>query len=283
MNKVYGIVTEKILEALDRGVVPWSRPWNLTGGHQNLKGRKYRGVNPLLLEVAAEVKGYSQPYWGTFNQVKAHGGKVRKGEKGTLITFWKVYEKVNAETGEEEQRFILRYFNVFNVAQVEGLNWTPPETVRHDHDPLAEGERVIAGMPNAPKVEVKSSDRAYYRPATDTVVLPQLEQYAVAADYYRVAFHELVHATGHGSRLDRDLTEAIMQRESYAAEELVAELGAAMLCGVAGIESDIEQSAAYIAEWRKRLADDPRLIVTAAGKAQKAADYILGAEVETGD
>lgn len=283
MNKVYGIVTEKILEALDRGVVPWSRPWNLTGGHQNLKGRKYRGVNPLLLELAAEVKGYDQPYWGTFNQMKGHGGKVRKGEKGTLITFWKVYDKENAETGEDERRFILRYFNVFNVAQVEGLDWTPPETVRHDHDPLAEGERIIAGMPNPPRIEVKSSDRAYYRPSTDTVVLPGLDQYPVAADYYRVAFHELVHSTGHKSRLDRDLSGVLMLPESYAAEELVAEIGAAMLCGVAGIDSNVEQNAAYIGEWRKRLADDPKLIVTAAGKAQKAADYILDAEAETGD
>lgn len=278
MNKVYEIVTEKIIEALDGGIVPWSRPWNLTGGHQNLKGRKYRGVNPLLLEVAAEVKGYTDPYWGTFNQVKGYGGKVKKGEKGTLITFWKVYDKVNAETGEEEKRFILRYFNVFNVAQTEGLDWTPPETVKHDHDPIAEGDRIMAGMPNPPKVEIKSSDRAYYRPSTDTVVLPQLEQYPIAADFYRVAFHELVHSTGHESRLDRDLTEAIMKRDSYAAEELVAEIGAAMLCGVAGIDSNIEQNASYIAEWKKRLAEDPKLIVSAAGKAQKAADYILDAE-----
>lgn len=278
MNKVYEIVTEKIVEALDQGIVPWSRPWNLTGGHQNLKGRKYRGVNPVLLEIASFEKGYDQPYWGTFNQVKAHGGKVRKGEKGTLITFWKVYDKVNAETGEEERRFMLRYFNVFNVAQVEGLDWSPPETVKHEHDPIAEGERIIAGMPNAPRIEIKSSDRAFYRPATDTVVLPQLDQYPVAGDFYRVAFHELVHSTGHESRLDRDLSGVLMERESYAAEELVAEIGAAMLCGVAGIDSNIEQNASYIAGWKKRLADDPKLIVSAAGKAQKAADYILDAE-----
>lgn len=281
MSKVHEIVTEKILEALDRGVVPWSRPWNLTGGHQNLKGRKYRGVNPLLLEIAADAKGYDLPYWGTFNQVKSHGGKVKKGEKGTLVTFWKVYEKENPETGEEERRFILRYFNVFNVAQTEGMKWTAPETVSHDHDPIREGDALIEGMPNAPVIQVKASDRAYYRPGTDTVVLPQLDQYAVAADFYRVAFHELVHATGHESRLDRNLSEAIMRDDSYANEELVAEIGAAMLCGVAGIDSNIEQNAAYIAGWRRKLTDDPKLIVSAAGKAQKAADYIIGAEPES--
>lgn len=277
MNKVYQIVTDQIIAALDRGVVPWSKPWSHTGGHQNLDGRKYRGVNPLLLEIAAERAGYDQPFWATYKQAKKYGGQVRKGEKGTLITFWKVTEKVNEETGEEEKFFILRYFKVFNVAQIDGLDWTAPESVTHDHDPIKNGEKVIREMPNPPKITIKASDRAFYSPLEDSVTLPQLEQYEIAADFYRVAFHELTHATGHSSRLDRDLTGSFGTGD-YAGEELVAEIGAAMLCGVTGIESDVEQSAAYIAGWRKKLTDDPKLIVSAAGKAQKAADYILGAE-----
>lgn len=275
MSKVHEIVTGKILEALERGVIPWQRPWSLAGGHRNIEGRPYTGVNPILLEIAAEEAGYEQPAWATYKQAQKHGGQVRKDEKGSLITFYKVWNKINEETGEEEQRFTLRYYKVWNVAQIDGLDWQPAEPVAPGADPLAAGEEIIDGMPNAPKITVKQSDRAFYRPSTDSVTLPALSQYEEPEAFYRTAFHELVHSTGHKSRLDRNLTGRFGTPD-YAREELIAEIGAAILCATSGISHEVEDSAAYIATWQKALSDDPRLIVTAASKAQKAADYITG-------
>lgn len=280
-QNVYEIVTEQVLAALEKGTVPWRKPWNPAGAHQNLDGRAYRGVNQLLLEIAADQHGFDLPFWTTMKGANRRGGKVMKGSKSTIVTFWKSYTDTD-ENGDERKRFFLRYYRVFNVAQIEGMNWTAPTVEKVDHDPIAAGEKIIAGMPNPPKITIKSSDRAYYAPMKDEIVLPQMEQYGIAADYYRVAFHEMIHATGHESRLDRGLM-GWTETEDYAAEELVAELGAAMLCGVAGIDADVEQSAAYIAGWRKALSDDPRLIVSAASKAQKGADYILGGDDEDGD
>jgi len=274
MSKVYEIVTEQVLAALDRGTVPWSRPWNLCGGQQNLDGRSYRGINPLLLEIASHLNGFDKPYWATFKQAQKYGGQVRKGSKSTLITFWKSYLKED-ENGDEQKRFMLRYFKVFNVAQIDGLKWEEPVTVAVDHDPIAAGESLIASMPNAPLITVKATDTACYIPALDAVMLPELGQYPKAEDYYRIAFHELAHSTGHEKRLARNLK---FHGEEYAAEELVAELSAAMLCAVTRIASDVEQSAAYIAGWRKALTADPKMIISAASKAQKAADCIRGVE-----
>lgn len=278
-QNVYEIVTKQVLEALEQGTVPWAKPWSAAGAHQNIEGRKYRGVNPLLLEISAMRNGFDQPYWCTMNQANKKGGKVRKGEKSTIVTFWKSYETDSGERDKEgkkimDQRFILRYFKVFNVAQIDGMDWEPPTLPGEDLTPLEIGERVIENMPNPPMIEIKRTDMACYRPSLDHVTLPQLEQYGKAEDFYRVAFHELAHATGHESRLDRQIKNNFGS-EKYAKEELVAELTAAMVCQATGIESEIEQSAAYIAGWKKALEDDPKLIVSASSAAQKAADYIL--------
>lgn len=279
MNKVFGIVTEKILDALDRGVVPWARPWAAPGAHKNLALRPYRGVNQFLLDIVAETKGYESPYWGTFNQVKKYGGTVTKGEKGTLVIFWKPFFEEDEKTGEQKVAGrMLRYYNVFNVAQTTGMDWEAPEPVAAP-DPLEEGDRIIRDMPNRPDVSIGAFDQAYYSPGADRVVLPALDQYEEAQAFYRVAFHELVHSTGHKSRLDRDLSGKF-GTGPYAGEELVAEIGAAMLCAVSGVSAEVETSAAYVANWRQALSDDPQLIVQAAAKAQKAADYILGTTFE---
>lgn len=281
-QNVYEIVTNQVLEALEQGTVPWAKPWSAAGAHQNIEGRKYRGVNPLLLEISAMRNGFTSPYWATMNQANKRNGKVRKGEKSTIVTFWKKYEKDSGERDDEgkkimEQRFILRYFKVFNVEQIDGLEWEPPTLPGEDLSPLEIGEKVIDEMPNPPMIEIKRTDVACYRPSLDHVTLPQLEQYGAAEDFYRVAFHELAHATGHESRLDRQIKNNFGD-EKYAKEELVAELTAAMVCHATGIQAEIEQSAAYIAGWKKALEDDPKLIVSASSAAQKAADYILNEE-----
>lgn len=272
-QSVYEIVTNQVIEAMEQGVVPWAKPWTAAGAHQNIEGRKYRGLNPLLLEISAMTKGFDQPYWMTMNQAGKKGGKVIKGSKSTIVTFYKVLEKENKE-GELEQTMLLRYFKVFNIEQVEGLDWKPPVLPGTDLEPVEIGEKVIAEMQNAPEITIKESNQAYYRPSTDQVVLPQLEQYGKAEDFYRVAFHELAHSTGHESRIGRGLKNGFGS-EKYAKEELIAELTSAMICQVTGIEAEIEQTAAYIAGWKKALTDDPKLIVSASSAAQKAADYIL--------
>lgn len=272
-QSVYEIVTNQVIEAIDQGVVPWAKPWTAAGAHQNIEGRKYRGLNPLLLEISAMTKGFDQPYWMTMNQASKKGGKVIKGSKSTIVTFYKVLEKENKD-GDTEQMMLLRYFKVFNIAQVEGLDWKPPVMPGTDLEPVEIGEKVIAEMQNAPEITIKESDQAYYRPSTDQVVLPQLEQYGKAEDFYRVAFHELAHSTGHEKRIGRGIKNGFGS-EKYAKEELIAELTSAMICQVTGIEAEIEQTAAYIAGWKKALTDDPKLIVTASSAAQKAADYIL--------
>jgi antirestriction protein ArdC len=273
---LYAEVTDRIIAELERGVVPWRKPWAATDGslHRNLvSGKPYRGVNQLLLSLSS----YSSPYWVTFKQAKAKGGAVRKGEKSTLIVFWKFLRREDKATGKLTSIPMLRHYRVFNVEQCDGL--TVPEPVeREDFDPIAAAETIFADMPNRPMVGF-GGDRAFYAPAFDTVQLPEREAFDSAAGFYSTAFHELVHATGHQSRLNRPEVQggASFGSEVYSREELTAEMGAAMLCAQAGILDDtVKPSAAYIGSWLKVLRADRKMVLGAAGKAQRAADYILG-------
>ncbi len=282
-NQVYQIVTDRVVSLLERGVVPWRRPW--VGAEvqpQNLATRRtYRGINPFLLGCT----GFASPFWLTFKQAKSLGGSVRKGEKASLVVFWKLWDRKrrDPQTGEESlQRVpILRYYNVFNVEQCDGID-APPLPKAHDFQPIERCESVSEGMPNRPTIEHREA-RAWYRPSTDTVNMPQPELFVGPEEYYSTLFHELTHSTGHVSRLRRAGIEKVSAFGSadYSREELVAEMGAAFLCGHCGIESaTIENSAAYLNGWLRKLRQDHRLVVTAAGQAQKAADYILSASFD---
>jgi antirestriction protein ArdC len=241
----------------------------------NLVTKKpYRGINVFLLAL----QGYGSQFWLTFNQAKQLGGNVRKGEHGTKIVFWKfdTYEK-EAEGGEiEERKFaFLRYFTVFNLEQTEGLKALlelPPAF------PIESAESLVSGMPNPPAFEQDS--RASYIPSLDVVTMPSRKAFASQEEYYSTLFHELTHSTGHAKRLEREGFDVPQQfgSESYSKEELIAEMGSAMLCGVAGIEqSTLANSAAYLKTWIARLRADSKLVISAASAAQKAADYIRGA------
>lgn len=277
---LYQTVTDRILFALDQGTVPWKRPWSVEGGiHVNLKSKKaYRGVNQLLLDLAAMAEGYTSPYWVSFKQAQDLGGSVKKGEKSTLITFWKRIEvkDVNAPGGKKKIA-LLRYYRVFNVAQCEGIEDKVPATVTADgteFDPIESAEYIVENMPNKPPVS-HGGDRACYSPMLDAVTMPHRKQFVGESEYYSTLFHELAHSTGHKSRLDRDLN-GTFGSDPYADEELIAEITASFLNAQCGILDDvIENSAAYIEGWRRKLSNDPKLIVKAAGKAQKACDYIL--------
>lgn len=276
---VYQDVTDQIVAALEAGTVPWRRPW-ATGGHRNpVSGTEYRGINPLLLEMSTMAHGYSDPRWVTFKQAKSAGGAVQKGQKGTMVVFWKLLEREDAD-GEKQRIPMLRHYTVFNVAQCDGLEL--PAQVDEDRVPFvpdAECDRIIAGMPNAPTL-AHGGDRAFYAPALDHVQLPPRDAFLTPDGYYSTAFHELTHSTGHASRLAREEVCAhshAFGSEDYSREELVAELGSAMLCAVGGIAPrTVENSAAYIASWLRVLKSEPKMVVVAAQRAQKAADYIRG-------
>lgn len=277
---IYQIVTDRIVELLEKGVVPWQKPWRgIPGAPRNLvSGKPYRGVNSLLLHAA----GHASPYWVTFRQAQALGGHVRRAEKGLPVVFWRWLDVENKETGEKEQVPLLRYYTVFNVAQCEGLTVPAADQPIRDHSPLQVAEQIVAGMPKCPRIEYGRS-RACYSPVTDLVKMPAAERFTTAESFYSVLFHELTHSTGHESRLNRKAVSRSggerpeFGSDPYAQEELVAELGAAFLCAQAGIvERTVENSAAYVAGWLETLKNDTKLVVQAAAQAQKAADWILG-------
>lgn len=281
-NKVYEKITDLIISKLEQGIIPWSKPWNVVDGGMpcNLKTKKaYRGVNVLM----TMMQGYGSPYWVTFNQCKGMGGHVRKGEKGTPIVFWNSYVKKNADD-EEYDVWFLKQYTIFNVEQCNGLDKHLPEPVEpaEEFDAIANAETIVDGMPRKP-VMTSGGNRAYYRPATDTVNMPARNQFNDAEGFYGTLFHELVHSTGHQTRLDRKgITTSMVAfgDETYSQEELVAELGAAFLCGEAGISDlTIDNSAAYIKGWLKALKDDKKMVVYAGSQAQKAADFIMGRKV----
>jgi antirestriction protein ArdC len=280
---VYEIVTEKIINLLEQGVVPWRRPWTSTGLPRNLVSKKpYRGLNFFLLLASK----YVSPLWLTMRQANELGGHVRKGEESTVVIYWKI-DDVNqrpedADESEEKtrRRFLLRQYRVFNLEQCElprAVLDRLPNIERHQHDPIEAVEKIIAGMPNSPEI-VRAGSKAFYSPITDRVTLPPRELFISAEEEACTAAHECSHATGSVKRLNRkSINEAApFGSPTYSLEELVAELSAAYICAEAGISNAvIANQAAYVAGWLKKLRDDRRLLVHAAAQAQRACDYIL--------
>jgi antirestriction protein ArdC len=276
MPSVYEIVTEQVIRQLEQGTAPWRKPWRSEPPCNLVSGKEYRGINPFLLASL----GYGSRYWVTYNQTCKLGGSVRRGEKSSIVTFWNIGEERTVRDADGKERkskpFLLRYYRVFNVEQTEGIadklglgNATPRVAS------IEQCEGIVSGMPNAPKME--QDGRAWYRPSTDTVGMPSKSLFHSSEEYYSTLFHELTHSTGHSSRVGREGIEQLntFGSESYSKEELIAEMGAAMLCGVTGIApATIENSAAYLQSWINRLKGDSKLLVSAASAAQKAADYI---------
>lgn len=279
---MYAEMTQAVLDALEQGHIPWEKPW--TGGAdapRSIHGRPYRGMNAFWLGYIRAVKGYGSPYWITFNQAKQRGGTVRKGEKGAMVLLYKWYDREDPETGETKRAFFLTSFTVFNVDQCDGIEAPAVET--KTFDPIERAEEILDGMPNRPVMK-SGGDRAWYSPVLDLVQLPTREQFKTSEGFYFVAYHELAHSTGHESRLERKgITENTNFGEDlYAQEELVAEMTSAFLGAEAGITAgrEIDNRAAYIQNWMAALKNDTKLLVRAAGQAQKAADYILGSHPE---
>lgn len=278
-NDIYKAVTDSIVEALENSTGKYVLPWHKTGSDvfspTNISTKKqYRGINIVALWVTAEKRGYSSGYWATFKQWQSLGATVRKGEKGAQVVYFETVEKKDQEKAADEKKdtfLVAKYYTVFNLSQVEGYE---PEQVLE----LSENERF-----NNAEMFVCSlgadirpgGDSAYYSPAEDYIQMPYFGAFRNIYGYYGTLFHELTHWTGGTRRLDRNL-KGRFGTESYAAEELVAELGAAFLCAQFGIESQPRPDhAAYIKNWITLLKSDSKAILTAASKAQEAVDYML--------
>jgi len=298
LNKVHTIITEKIIAALEAGVVPWRKPW--AGGAaspQNLVSKRhYSGINVLLLSLTAAEKGFTSPYWVTKNQIEAAGGAFKPGqepydrETGTgsnhnaaLVSFWGTFgKKKNAapdvETDRDTGPRFFKYFLVWNIEQTTGLEALLPAPVTTTPvAPDVAAEAIVAGYPNGPTMD-HTSGAAWYRPSTDHVGLPPRDSFTGTVAYYATVFHELVHSTGHESRLKRFERGSALGKgsEVYSKEELVAEMGAAFLGAEAGLPDNLDQNAAYIKSWLTVLKNDHGFVISAASQAQKATDHILG-------
>lgn len=283
-------VANRFIAALETGTAPWQKPWapgELTAHYNPTTGKPYRGFNQQWLTF----QGYADPRWMTYNQAKAIGAQVRKGEVGTSIEYWQwqVERPLKDEQGkpvtdaegntltQREQLEVPRrfYARVFNAEQLDGLPELPPRQAAPEWERHARAEAILAA--SEARIHHANGDRAYYSPGRDHIVLPEREQFPSAENYYSTALHELGHSTGHASRLDRDLAHPFGS-EGYAKEELVAELYSFMMAQRIGIEFDPTNHESYVASWIKALQNDPREIFRAAAAAEKAMEYVLERE-----
>lgn len=282
---LYQRITDAIVSELEKGVAPWVRPWKATAGplgglpYNGYSRRPYRGLNVWLLALAGDQRGYSDPRWFTLHQANLLGARVKKGEKSTAIIFWKQYavQETNSDTGEvtEKNLPLLRSYSVFNAEQCLGIAPLPAPTEK----PLELRYGEVKDLVHRIGVEVRTGgDQAFYVPSGDYVRVPAAEAFEGEEHYWGTVLHELVHATGHRSRLDRDLSGRFGS-EAYAAEELVAEMGAAFMCGALGIEGRLRHPE-YIGNWLKVLRGDKRAVFKASTLAQAAADFLLAYRAE---
>lgn len=290
---IYEIVTNKILEKLEQGQIPWQKPWNIkTGLPCNITtGKEYNGINVMLLGS----QRYDSKYWLSYKQCAEKGGNVKKGEKGSMIVFWNFIDKNTGKAVSNDSDHpktksgdvipILKYYTVFNVNQCENLDLKrlkeeleTQASVKpvSDASPTKAMQDIVDQYQNGPEIKYGFT-RACYRPLSDEINMPKSERFISIEEFYCSQYHEMIHSTGHESRLNRRDSKEVRSfgDEAYSKEELVAEMGAAFLCAKAGIEPKIiNNSTAYIQSWIKELKDDKKLLITAAGQAQKAANYI---------
>lgn len=287
-NNIYQMVTDRIIAEMEKGIIPWQKPWN--GGEcciSHTTGKPYSWLNQLML-------GGKVGEWLTFKQCKAEGGNVRRGKKGCPVVFWSFNDKkvkdVDAD-GNEIVRIIhghpfLKYYTVFHVDQCEGIKPRFDKEIKaYDHDPINAAENVVTTYfaRESCTLNVYQSAQAFYSPSTDSVTVPQMSQYEIPKEYYSTLFHEMTHSTGHTSRLNRIVKTAAFGSKDYSKEELVAEMGAAMLVAKVGIDCEraFRNSVGYLQGWLKALSNDNKLIILAAGKAEAAVNYILNGKQTT--
>lgn len=275
---IYTEIADQIASALERGIAPWRRPWRVTRGAglptNHSTDRRYSGINVVILAYTQMVRGFETSLWMTYRQAQAIGGQVRKGERGARILVVKPVKRRAPEDGQDAEYLMARSATVFNLDQIDGLELPAVEPVAVE--PIAAAEALVSSyLASGPSVAHRGS-RACYTPILDAITMPDRDAFESPAAYYSTLFHEIGHSTGHGSRLDRDLT-SLANVHTYAREELVAEFAAAYLRAHAGIidETEVEQSAAYMRGWASKIREDPRVLTWAASQAQKAVDHVL--------
>lgn len=276
---VYEMVTDRVIRALESGNIPWEKPWGgcRSGAYNFITRKSYSLMNQMLLKHRGA--------YGTFKQWTEKGGKIRKGEKSEIVVFWKfqIVEEENEDGEKEEKKIpILKYYNVFHVSQVEGV--TVKEEELPEVKPIESAEKIKREYVEREHIRILeyTTNEAFYSPAGDFIQVPERGQYRDVNEFYSTLYHEMVHSTGHKSRLNRLERNAHFGNEIYSKEELVAELGAAFLMNLLGIETKktFRNSTAYIQNWIQVLKNDPRFVVSAAGKAEKAVHYIMGEDLQ---
>lgn len=275
INDLYAQVTANIIKDLEAGTAPWTKPWTLgnTGGIlpvNGATGRHYSGINIPILWHAQIMRGFKSALWMTYKQAQERGAQVRKGEKATTVVFTKPLTVKDKETDEEKKIGMLKAYSVFNVAQIDGLTTPQPDHLRQ---PTSVIEDSVTAFIAATKADIRiGGDVASYTPKLDFICMPPEEAFKSREHFLAVTLHECCHWSGHETRLNRDLKPRFYFK-AYAAEELIAELGAAFLCAHLGIKGELRH-ADYIASWIHLLQDDDRAVFTAASHASKAADYL---------
>ena len=283
-KNVYEMVTERVMEQMKQGIIPWHRPWTgAADGAINYVTRKpYSLLNQMLLGRSGE--------WLSFKQIKERGGNIKKGAKAGMVVFYTKFSYTKDEQQEDGTTVatehtipVLRYYNVFHIDDCTGIESKLEDKPATTAEPIEAAEEIVNGYVSRESLRFKNnepSNRAYYSPALDEVVVPMLSQYADAEEYYSTTFHELTHSTMKKSRCNREAENKIAAfgSKDYSREELVAELGSAYLCTTAELngEKAFRNSVAYIQGWLRALANDAKMIVWAASRAEKAARYILG-------
>lgn len=293
-DDVYAKITDRIINMLEAGEIPWRKPWSNAGVlPMNLISKKqYRGGNCFLLAFSS----YTSPFWATFNQIKKLGGYVKKDEKATCIVYGETFYKNKmtgkylpkgkipslSEIGDYDEIPVLKMYSLFNLEQTEGIAADKiPKIDQPSFDPIDKAEQMLSNNSNIAPIQYskiidpsKGRIRAFYRPSEDFIQLPTRDLFDAPEEFYCTAFHEMVHSTGHPNRLNREM-QGVFGDEEYGKEELIAEFGAAYLCALCGIEQPtLENSAAYIQNWLQALKNDKKLILQAGAKAQQAANYI---------
>lgn len=279
-KSVYEMVTERIIEQLENGIIPWEKPWTgvRSGAFNRVSKKSYSLLNQMILKHEGE--------YATFKQWQELGGHIRNGEKSEIIVFWKIYpiEEVQEDgTKTVKQIPLLKYINVFHISQVAGVEPLPKEEL-HDIEPIEKAESILQDYWAREQINVEhvKGNKAFYSPMLDMIQLPLFEQFKDANEYYSTAFHESVHSTMKESRCNRAEERknklVAFGSEEYSKEELVAELGSASLMNIIGIETkkSFKNSTAYIQSWIRVLKNDVKFIVSASSKAEKAVNYILG-------
>lgn len=288
-------ITARMVAELKGGTIPWLKPWKSGGSATGFSGmprnavskRAYSGINVLLLWCEAQDRGYSSAEWLTFKQAKERGGTVRKGEKGVEIIFMRPLDVKDREDPEQTKRILmLRSYHVFNVEQCDGLKLKDVRTSALEPKATESGlnARFMADVKRT-GIEVRHGGNvACYSPTFDRVDMPTVAQFVDCQAYQAVLAHELVHATGHKSRLDRwsQRETASGTKQEYAFEELIAEMGAAFVCAEYGFRAELRH-ASYIGGWIKALENDKGAVVMAASKASKAVAYLFPHNAEAID